>query len=372
MNELEKVNEPGNEAIRRSCLKFSTDIDQLAPAIVAFQGETENPKASSDNPYYHSRYADLAEIRSTIRPTLHKHGLCIIQAPSVRHVPIGQAGDVHTYVNVVTRLMHSSGQWIEMEIESLCRDMARKGDERVDPKIIPSVQAIGSCTSYLRRYSVNAILGLAQEDDDGNGASGRDGEGNGGSNGNGAPIGAMVCKLCGATTVLKDKSSDEHFCWKAKGGCGSRFENAAEASDPVKYILHNLGEMFKDESIKSSDVNKFMQPRSALARFMSKEDQETINAAYTKLKERFPAQAGATPPPAKAPAGTAPTDDFKASLELVNGFVRKISASKTLDELANVESDYFEKKDGMAENHQGIVEKNIGAHRDHLKKSGKK
>ena len=58
-----------------------------------------------------------------------------------------------------TALLHSSGQWISGQL-----------------LIIPvkdTPQGIGSALTYARRYSLSAIVGIATEDDDGEGAMNR-------------------------------------------------------------------------------------------------------------------------------------------------------------------------------------------------------
>ena len=125
----------------------SESINEIAKAMASFQGEVENAKKTADNPYFKSKYADLAEIWDTIRPALTKNGLAIMQIPSAE----GQK------VKITTLATHSSGQWIEGELEIT----ATKGDP----------QAIGSAITYGRRYALAAFCGIAQEDDDGNKAS---------------------------------------------------------------------------------------------------------------------------------------------------------------------------------------------------------
>ena len=71
-------------------------------------------------------------------------------------------------VTVGTILMHSSGQWIENEI-ALTPVREKKGEgflEAHDP------QAIGSAISYARRYALASFIGIYQEDDDANKATG--------------------------------------------------------------------------------------------------------------------------------------------------------------------------------------------------------
>lgn len=128
----------------------SNEIDKIAPALVAFQDEVGNPKKTADNPFFKSKYADLDGIINTIRPTLAAHGLCVIQSPE---------GEGNT-AKVATRIIHSSGQWIEGTLSLT----AVKGDP----------QGMGSAITYARRYSLAGICGLAQDDDDGNSASGKD------------------------------------------------------------------------------------------------------------------------------------------------------------------------------------------------------
>lgn len=126
----------------------SNEIDKIAAALVAFQAEVDNPRKTADNPFFKSKYADLDEIINTIRPTLAKNGLCVIQSPE---------GEGST-ARVTTRILHSSGQWIEGTLSL--------NAVKSDP------QGMGSAITYARRYSLAGLCGLAQDDDDGNNASG--------------------------------------------------------------------------------------------------------------------------------------------------------------------------------------------------------
>ena len=124
-----------------------SSMDQIATALALAQGEIENASKNSQNPHFRSRYADLAEIINTVRPVFSKHGLAVVQAPSY----------AEGLVSVTTLLTHKSGQWI--------MDTASAPASKLDP------QGIGSAVTYLRRYSLAAFAGIAQEDDDGNAAS---------------------------------------------------------------------------------------------------------------------------------------------------------------------------------------------------------
>ena len=127
-------------------MKMSESIKELAAAMAAAQLEIENASKNSANPHFKSKYADLAEVLNTARPVLAKHGLSVAQFPSMEA----------NVVSVETILMHSSGEWIS-NIASA-------------PLSKPDAQGVGSATTYLRRYSLAALAGIAQEDDDGNSA----------------------------------------------------------------------------------------------------------------------------------------------------------------------------------------------------------
>ncbi len=123
----------------------SENINELAAALAKAQGELKNAGKNSDNPYFKSKYADLAEILNTVREPLAKYGLAITQLYD------GMNGKD---IAVTTMLMHSSGQYI-----------ANTGNYPVSKQ---DIQGVGSAITYARRYSLAAMLGLAQEDDDGN------------------------------------------------------------------------------------------------------------------------------------------------------------------------------------------------------------
>lgn len=120
---------------------------ELFSALSKAQGEIENAVKGSTNPHFRSKYADLAEVLNTIRPTFAKHGLCLIQS----------TGFDGTMVSVETIVAHSSGGFVS----STASCVPAKTD----------AQGIGAATTYLRRYGSAAMGGIAQEDDDGNAAA---------------------------------------------------------------------------------------------------------------------------------------------------------------------------------------------------------
>jgi hypothetical protein len=128
-------------------MELSNANAPLFAALAAAQLEVENAIKGNVNPHFKSRYADLAEVLNTVRPVFARHGLSILQST---------AFDGNN-VSVTTTLAHAEGGWV-----SSCASCV---PARVD------AQGIGAATTYLRRYALAAMAGVAQEDDDGNAAS---------------------------------------------------------------------------------------------------------------------------------------------------------------------------------------------------------
>lgn len=143
-------------------MEKSTDIGKLAGALAEAQAEFKPVFKESDNPYFSSKYADLATVISATQPALARHGLVVVQSPIVQ-LDQQKAG-------VVTMLAHSSGEWISQELILPATMRGKDNQPRFD------AQSVGSAISYARRYAYQSVVGVAAEvDDDGNGASGREG-----------------------------------------------------------------------------------------------------------------------------------------------------------------------------------------------------
>ena len=127
----------------------SEQIDQLAAALSIAQGKITGALKDSANPFFKSKYADLASVWDACRQALSENGLAVIQTTE----NVAEGG-----VTVVTTLAHKSGQYI-------------KGVLTMTPKDA-TPQAYGSCLTYARRYALAAIVGVAQVDDDANAATG--------------------------------------------------------------------------------------------------------------------------------------------------------------------------------------------------------
>ena len=146
-------------------MKKSDSIKEFAKALAQAQKEMTFAKKDAANPFFKSKYADLAAVVDAIKFPLSNNGLSYSQGTDI---------DEHGGVIVETLLMHSSGEWIEGRLRMM--------PVKADP------QGIGSCITYARRYGLQAIVGIPADDDDGNAASGNE------TNANGTKKGAGIHK----------------------------------------------------------------------------------------------------------------------------------------------------------------------------------
>jgi hypothetical protein len=100
-------------------------------------------KKDAQNPHFRSKYADLSEVISKIRKPLTATGITLIQTP-------GELGLTTTLYDADTKT----------EITGFLPYIGA-----TDP------QKLGSNLTYLRRYSLVTMLGLEDDDDDGNTAT---------------------------------------------------------------------------------------------------------------------------------------------------------------------------------------------------------
>ena len=133
-------------------MKSSEQTNEISAALAKAQGAINNPGKDSENPAFKkadgtkSTYADLSGGINAIRNGLSTNAIAYVQATRVE-------GEV---LMLDTRLTHSSGQWLECEYP-IC-------------KFPMQPHAMGSAMTYARRYSLFSLVGIAGEDDDGNGA----------------------------------------------------------------------------------------------------------------------------------------------------------------------------------------------------------
>lgn len=127
----------------------SQTIGALAAALAKAQGQILGARKDAANPFFKTKYADLASVWDACRAALSQNGLAVIQTTR----------PTTDCLTLITTLAHASGEWISGELSMK--------PVKIDP------QSAGSCLTYLRRYSLAAICGVApsDSDDDGNAAS---------------------------------------------------------------------------------------------------------------------------------------------------------------------------------------------------------
>jgi len=126
-------------------MRSSENISNISKALAGAVSHIEDAKRTEAGHNYN--YADLAGVLAVARPALIANELAVIQMP-------GSTPEGH--IRVETRILHSSGEWIESDISL--------PSETLNTRNI--AMAAGSAITYLRRYSLAGALGITQIDDD--------------------------------------------------------------------------------------------------------------------------------------------------------------------------------------------------------------
>lgn len=177
-----------NEPIKQETIITEPLNKELFTALAKAQGEIENAKKDTANDFFKSKYADLASVINAAKKPLADNGLSILQLTQI---------DANGNLILITQLNHSSGQFIKgfypiKPVKDILKTFAKDNsgnilkdkwgkelkEEVLDKEGLPifleiTPQQIGSAITYARRYAYCAIVGIAQEDDDGNSASGK-------------------------------------------------------------------------------------------------------------------------------------------------------------------------------------------------------
>ncbi len=123
-------------------MKSSELINELAKALCNAQGQMGGVVKDSSNPFFKSKYADITSVIKAIKQPFSDNGLSYTQFPISNEHGVG----------VSTRLMHVSGQYLEMEYTL--------------PTVKKDPQSSGSAITYARRYALQSIAGIPVADDD--------------------------------------------------------------------------------------------------------------------------------------------------------------------------------------------------------------
>ena len=127
---------------------MSETIGKIAGALAKAQGDMTMVEAKSNNPFFNSKYASLSAVLEVALPKLNENGIALVQGNRWDNVDNG--------FYITSMLVHSSGEWIKSEIRM--------------PVTKKDAHGIGAATTYGRRYLLSSMVGVAQADDDGNGA----------------------------------------------------------------------------------------------------------------------------------------------------------------------------------------------------------
>jgi hypothetical protein len=204
-------------------MRTSDTINELATALAKAQAEIKNAVLNKVNPHFKSRYADLASVRDAVTAPLAKNGLSIVHATGL---------DNNVFV-VFTRMIHTSGQWIEA-VYPITADTNKP-------------QAMASAYTYAKRYSTSALTNIASEEDD-DAQSAQDA---GKSNGNGFPAGNPDVKYykTAATTPGAVKAQDNNSYYKRLEREIDELKSKAEAREWRRLNEREIDERVSPEAM---------------------------------------------------------------------------------------------------------------------------
>jgi hypothetical protein len=125
-------------------MQTSDQINELASAMAKAQSVIKNPQKDKKNPHFKATYADIASGLDVIRPALSSNGIALFQATDI----------VQDGVILRTRIVHSSGQWLESTYP-----VGKFGPH----------QQMAAALTYAKRQALFALVGVHGEDEDDDG-----------------------------------------------------------------------------------------------------------------------------------------------------------------------------------------------------------
>ena len=299
---------------------MSQEIKEFATAFCAFQSEVSNPKTTEDNPFFNSKYSDLANVLRTIKEPLVKNGLSILQGATTEERMVGASNEIQAIVCIETILLHLSGQYARYTLRIVA-------DRFAQGKPVPlTAQGIGSAITYGRRYAVNAILGVAQEDDDGNESAGHTDRGR------------------PAKPQEQQRPQPKNEPLPALSG---------------EQVIAAFEAFSKDPKADKAAVIAYLKKRNDLIGKLPDDQKLAIRTAYDILIKKLES-AGETKPPSgetKPKADETPEEnksgDWAASMKITNEAIMLISSAKTVEE---VQAIYDTAKPKVQDSHMKILQ----------------
>jgi hypothetical protein len=130
-------------------MQRSESVKNLMAALVKAQPEFTAALKNSENPAFKSKYADLGSVITAVRPALNKHGIVLLQLCE---------SDTTRQTTTVTTYLYCGDEWVSFSAEAPAKGIGEKYN----------VQTMGAAWTYLKRYTLQGLLGIPSEDDDGN------------------------------------------------------------------------------------------------------------------------------------------------------------------------------------------------------------
>lgn len=233
----------------------STTLGKLAAALAKAQGAMEAAKLDAQNSGYGKRYATLSSVWEACRGPLSANGLAVVQ----------RVGGDERRIIITTDLIHGeSGEFMRSRVVVPAETDGRRN----------MAQAVGTSISYLRRYSLAAMVWIAQEDDDAESA------------GKAAPKRDRQDPPAGESVGASPANFPNFGKWKGAPISGA----------PVEALEFHLSAARK--SLADPDKAKYHAKESALIGAIEAELKRQSGAVPQKADEA-PKTVVATPPPKK-------------------------------------------------------------------------
>jgi hypothetical protein len=246
-------------------MEHSVELNEIAAALAKAQAKIRNAEKTAENPGFKrgnraSTYADLASIWDACREHLTANGIAVVQGPKTEG----------PMVSVETMLVHSSGQWFK---DNLTAAAASAG-----------AQHVGSAITYLRRYALAAMVGVAPADDDGEAAMGRDTPA-------GRPEPATRAESVKAKVAAKVGNGGTH---PVPGDSIARradlFSRMREMGIPGAKMAEQLGEWLGHVVDKSTEFSSEDWSRADAAITQARAAAETLARAKSNIEAAFGSQ----------------------------------------------------------------------------------
>lgn len=131
----------------------ATDKQEFHKALLALHGDIEGIKRDENNPFFKSKYVPLPKMLQILKPICQKHGFILSQPTDIINTQQGAVNVVTTFItHAATGLSESAKLMLEKQAD---------------------MQKLGAAITYGRRQTLSSVVGLEEEDDDGNKLTGK-------------------------------------------------------------------------------------------------------------------------------------------------------------------------------------------------------